>query len=142
MLAWAPDTLCSVIRYCRATANSTGTAAAIDWSGTTSLSDNSATLLVSDLPSNQPGLFFYGPNEVNIPFGDGNRCVGGGLTRLNPAVFADPAGDAQRDLDFTVIPLSSAGAGDTIRIQCWYRDPAAQLSGFNLSDALSVVLCP
>jgi len=142
MIAWAPDALCSVIRYCKSTANSTGTAAAIDWSGTTSLSDNSATLLVSDLPSNQPGLFFYGPNEVNIPFGDGNRCVGGGLTRLNPAVFADPAGDAQRDLDFTVIPLSSAGAGDTIRIQCWYRDPAAQLSGFNLSDALSVVLCP
>ena len=62
MLAWAPDALCSVIRYCKSTANSTGAAAAIDWSGTPSLSDNSATLLVSDLPSTQPGLFFYGPN--------------------------------------------------------------------------------
>ena len=142
MLAWAPDSSCSVTRYCKATANSTGAAATIDWSGTTSVSANSATLLVSGLPSSQPGLFFYGPNEVNVSFGDGNRCVGGGLTRLNPPVFGDSAGDAQRDLDFTAYPLSSSGAGDTLHIQCWYRDPAAQLSGFNLSDALSAVLCP
>lgn len=142
MLAWAPDSSCSVTRYCNATANSTGAAATIDWSGTTSVSANSATLLVSSLPSNQPGLFFYGPNQVDVPFGDGNRCVGGGLTRLSPAIFADSAGDAQRVLDFTAFPLSSSGAGDTLCVQCWYRDPATRLSGFNLSDALSTVLCP
>ena len=142
MLAWAPESACSVTRYCSATANSTGASATIDWSGTTSVSANAAAVLVSDLPANQPGLFFYGPNEVNVSFGDGNRCVGGGLTRLNPAVFADSAGDAQRDLDFTAFPLSNLGAGDTLRIQCWYRDPAALLAGFNLSDALSAILCP
>ena len=79
---------------------------------------------------------------MNVSFGDGNRCVGGQLTRLNPAIFASSAGDAQRVIDFNSSPLSSSSAGDTIRVQFWYRDPAAMLSGFNLSDALSAVLCP
>ena len=142
MLAWAPDSTCGVTRYCKATANSTGAPAAIDWSGSTSVSANAAALLVSGLPANQPGLFFYGPNEVSVPFGDGNRCVGGSLTRLNPAIFADAAGDAQRDLDFNASTLAGVGPGDTLRVQCWYRDPAAGAAGFNLSDALSATLCP
>jgi hypothetical protein len=142
MLAWAPESSCSVTSYCTATPNSTGAAASMSWGGTTSISDNSAILLVSDLPANQPGLFFYGPNQVNLSFGDGIRCVGGGLTRLNPAVFADSAGDAQRALDFTAHPLSTLNPGDTFNVQCWNRDPAAMQSGFNLSDALSAILCP
>mgnify|MGYP000725264963 CR=1 FL=1 len=32
--------------------------------------------------------------------------------------------------------------GDTFNVQCWNRDPAAMQSGFNLSDALSAILCP
>lgn len=142
ILAYAPDPTCSTTNYCTPTPNSTGNPATITWSGPTSISSNAATLLVSDLPPNQPGIFFYGPNQVSVPFGDGTRCVGGTISRLNPAIFATPSGDAQRDLDFTTLPLSTLNPGDTFNVQCWNRDPAAAASGFNLSDALSAILCP
>jgi hypothetical protein len=77
-----------------------------------------------------------------VIFGDGFRCAGGNTTRLNPALFASAQGDIARPLDFHSAPLSSLVAGDTLVAQFWYRDTAAGASGFNLSDALTVTLCP
>ena len=99
-------------------------------------------LYADNLPVNTPGLFFYGTTAIEVPFGDGFRCAGGDVTRLNPALFASPQGDVARPLDFNVSPLSSEAAGDTLVLQFWYRDTAAGASGFNLSDALIVILCP
>ena len=99
-------------------------------------------LYADNLPAGTPGLFFYGTTAIEVPFGGGFRCAGGDVTRLNPALFASPQGDVARPLDFSASPLSSEAAGDSLVLQLWYRDTAAGASGFNLSDALIVILCP
>lgn len=144
--ACAPD----VATYCTAAANSAYTGGArISWWGTTSITDNDFHLTVTGAVPMQFGLFYYGPNAIQVPFGDGFRCVGGGLVglfRLSPAQTPDLLGDADRWVDFGA-PPADAGYGQIAgftqwNFQFWYRDPAAGLSGFNLSDALTVTFCP
>ena len=89
----------------------------------------------------EPGLYFQGNNAVNSgdgnPFGDGLRCAGGGVIRLQVR-FADAAGASE-----TSIPIPAAGAvlpGDVKRYQLWYRDPNTSTCGlgFNLSNGVQV----
>ena len=129
--------------YCLGLANSAGPGASIGWTGNQSVTANDFALSVSGVPSGMPGVFFYGASKVQEPFRDGLLCIdaqGQGLHRLLPAVFSAPDGSASYDLDFTLPPLSAGpGAilpGSTWSFQCWYRDPAAVLSGSNLSNAL------
>ena len=71
----------------------------------------------------QFALFFTGPEEIQVPFGDGFRCVGAGsvgLFRLGPPQLP----------------------GERRSFQLWYRDPAAGGSGFNLSNGVTVTFCP
>ena len=101
------------------------------------------------MPS-QFGLFYYGPQPAQVPFGDGFRCVGGGSTgtfRLNPPLMTDSFGDAIRALDMTQPPMGSGSGqvtgGSTWYFQFWYRDPQGPGgSGFNFSDGLQVDFCP
>ncbi|MDE0892252.1 MAG: hypothetical protein OSB14_08720, partial [Planctomycetota bacterium] len=139
---WAPEALCGIIRHCTPAPNSTGAASSLHWYGSASISANSALLYADNLPASTPGLFYYGTSAIEVPFGDGLRCAGGDVIRMNPALFTSPQGDVARPLDFNASPLSSQAVGDTIVMQFWYRDNAAGASGFNLSDALIVILCP
>ncbi|MDP6538762.1 MAG: choice-of-anchor B family protein [Planctomycetota bacterium] len=137
---------CGTTSYCVAAPNSSGSGALITSSGDTSITANTFTLEILGATPGQPGLFYYGPNEVQIPFGEGFRCVGGTTFRLNPAQNADAFGDTSRLVDFTQFPAccgpGAISAGDTWKFQFWYRDPTGGLSGFNLSDGLSAVFCP
>ncbi len=139
---WVPEAACGVTRHCTPSPNSTGAASTLHWYGPASVSTNTALLYADNLPAGTPGLFFYGTTAIEVPFGGGFRCAGGDVTRLNPALFASPQGDVARPLDFSASPLSSEAAGDSLVLQLWYRDTAAGASGFNLSDALIVILCP
>ena len=139
---WAPEALCGIIRHCTPAPNSTGAASSLHWYGSARISANSALLYADNLPASTPGLFYYGTSAIEVPFGDGLRCAGGDVIRMNPALFTSPQGDVARPLDFNASPLSSQAVGDTIVMQFWYRDNAAGASGFNLSDALIVILCP
>ena len=93
----------------------------------------------------QPGLFFQGTNPINggngIPFGDGLRCVGMNVIRLQ-TVVADGAGLAATSID--VADKGGALPGDLLHYQFWYRDPALSLCGtlFNLSNGVELVLAP
>ncbi len=132
--------------YCSGAPNSAGAGARIASSGSTSLAANGLVLEVSgSLPSGQ-GLFFYGPNRIQTPFGDGLRCVGGTSFRLLPPVQADAQGRVTRTLDLGAPPAASGvgriEAGSTWNFQLWYRDAPAAGAGFNLSDALAVPFCP
>ena len=132
-----PDECTSTgINYCSAWPNSTGSTASISMSGSPLIADNDFSLRTEPLP-NQPFLFFYGPNQLQLPFGDGFRCVGGLLVRIGPPGVAS-SGVALRMLDLTALPIVPG----TTNFQCWYRDPAAAQSGFNLSDGLSVTFLP
>ena len=107
---------------------------------------------------NKVGLFFYGPNQINIPLGDGRLCIGG-VVRLNPPVIADGSGTATRHVDFTVFPagllggvgagagftsmafnlaVSPAAAGLSVFGQWIFVDPGAG-SGVSASEAFQLV---
>ncbi len=127
--------------YCVTTPNSMGSGAVISSNGATSLAANAFELEVTGAIPNQNGIFFYGPTQVSVAFGNGLRCVGGSVQRL-PVVAADFLGDVTYSVDFANLP--SGGAilpGSTWNFQFWYRDPAAGGAGFDLSDALSVTFC-
>jgi len=85
-------------------------------------------------------LFYFGPNTTATPFGNGWRCVSGITSRIQPPLLASPANQVVRQLDLGTFPLAGAALpGATLHFQCWYRDPNAGGSNFNLSDGLSVV---
>lgn len=110
--------------------------------GSTSLADNDLTFNVFGLPADSFGLWYYGGSAVNLPAGNGTRCVGGTLFRLNP-VQADGLGLAFYALDNTAPPEPAAqlSVGSTWYFQFWYRDTAAGGAGFNFSEALEVQFC-
>ncbi len=145
---WRLEEACSglVQAYCQTAPNSNGNGARIDSNGATSVSANALTLLVTGAAANQSGLFYYGPNETQIPFGDGFRCVGGTTFRLLPVATTDSFGDAQHHWNMT-LPPSDVGPGqvnpgDTWKTQFWYRDIPFGGAGFNFSNGLSITFCP
>ena len=137
--------------YCVSSPNSSGAGATIGSTGSLSITANDFTLTVAGATPGEFGLFFYGPEQRELSFGDGYLCIGAGtagLFRLNPPIRADGTGAVARLLDFTQPPASSGpGAiiSDTMtwNFQFWYRDPLGPGgSGFNLSNGLSVSFCP
>ena len=128
--------------YCASSINSTGVGAQIDYAGTTLVSANDFQLSTYGCPGNQVGIFYYGPNETSQAFGNGTRCVSGNTTRL-PIISTDLFGFAVYPLDLTNLPPGGGiQAGDTVKFQFWYRDPAAGGAAFNLSNGLSATFCP
>ena len=126
--------------YCSLTPNSAGPGAAITATGSVLLADNNFAVECDGLPAGVPGLFFLGPNSVQVPFGDGFRCVGGATKRLQPVQFANGSGSLDRTIDLTNPVLSGFFTlGNATNFQFWYRDGAAGGSGFNLSDAVQIV---
>lgn len=133
-------------QYCPANLNSTGLPAVLDMTGSSSLSANDFGLISQNAAPSSPGLFFYGPNQISAPFGEGIRCVGGQIFRLPPAVFTDGSGTATKSVDFSAPPVNS-GPGEILpgshwNFQFWFRDVSGGPSGFNLSGGLGVSFCP
>jgi hypothetical protein len=70
-------------------------------------------------------------------FGDGLRCVGGSVVRLQVRTASAAGGSA------TTVDIASAGgvsAGDLLRYQLWYRDSVTTPcgSGYNLSNGIEL----
>ena len=135
--------------YCLTSPNSSGPGATISSSGSTSPANASFALHVAGGVPNKVGVFFYGPSQVQTPFGEGFLCVGGGavgIFRLAPAVKMGPTGQGSLTINFTSPPAGSGPgtikAGSTWNFQFWYRDLAGGPNGYNLSDALRVTFCP
>jgi hypothetical protein len=95
---------CQGESYCESEINSSGSSAVIAYSGSTSLAANNMVLHASQCPPRQPGIFFYGPAQLDVPFGNGHLCVGSGvvgLFQLRPPQHPFPHGRTGRPLDFT-----------------------------------------
>ncbi len=125
--------------------NSTGFGASLSATGSNSVSNDSVVFAISGAVPSQPGLLFQGANAINggngTAFGDGLRCAGGSLIRLQVA-FPDSQGEAT-----STIALAAAGgisAGQTMRYQFWYRDPSFSpcITGFNLTNGVEIVWAP
>lgn len=109
--------------------------------GSSIAANGDLVLAVSDLPATIPGLFFQGEQNVNgglgATFGDGLRCAGGPVVRLQVAI-SDGSGNAQSSVD-----LASVGGvlpGDSRTYQFWYRDPnGSPCNGeFNTTNGLAL----
>ena len=125
------------LNYCLASPSSTGCAASIAATGSAGLAANDLVLSATCVPD-QVFLFLHGATQLQLPFGDGFRCVGGGVLRISPAGLAS-GGLALRAVDLPAAGITSPGVR---HFQCWFRDPAAGGAGFNTSDALTVELVP
>lgn len=126
----APDAL----RRCTSLPNSTGFPAEIAANGCASASAGELHLRATPVP-NQPGIFFFGTEAIELPFGNGFRCAGGEVVRLAPTQAQD--GVLEQQVSLAGLGF---GAGDVRQVQGWFRDPAAGGAGFNLTDALELTV--
>jgi len=126
-------------------ANSSGAGATIAAEGSSSAGADDLVMRGGQLLPGQPALLFVGLNAVNngngVVFGDGLRCAGGGVVRLGVRQ-PDAGGGASWGPG-----LGAQGgwqAGDTRRLQIWYRDPSGGPcgTGFNLSPGHELVFAP
>lgn len=117
--------------------NSSGGGATLGGSGTAAVGSDSLVLNVMGAPANIPGMFFGGPIELApTPFGDGLRCVGGALTRIEVA-FTDAAGGAATST--SISQAEGLVGGELRQYQFWFRDLSGPCSsGFNTSNAYRV----
>jgi hypothetical protein len=129
--------------YCQTASNSVGPGAEISSLGSTNIYQNDFELLTYGCPSGQFGIYYYGPNAIELPFGNGYRCVGGAIHRY-PVQTVDFFGIASRQVDFDAPPDASGRieAGSTWCFQFWYRDPAGGGAAYNLSNGLRATFCP
>jgi len=124
--------------YCTSSPNSSGSPSLITAIGSTSIADNDLTLSAGPMADNEPGIFYFGSNQLNTPFGNGTRCVGGTVVRILPPAMA-AGGVLTRVVDLTSGPVASAIAPMTTwNFQAWFRDPAGGGLGFDLSDAVEI----
>jgi hypothetical protein len=120
-------------------ANDTGAGAVLSIQGSNSVSNDDLVLSTTGLPLG-PGLYFQGENAINSgngnPFGDGLRCAGMDVTRLQ--VRFSSGGAAQTSI--SIVTKGDVSAGDTKRYQHWYRDTGTSPCGnlFNLTNGYEV----
>ncbi len=126
--------------YCTSLANSSGLSGSASHSGQPSMGAGALTIHSDQLPANTFGLYFYGPNQIDLPFGNGRRCVGGALVRFSP-VNTGPLGQVSQLIDNSALP-ASLQAGDQRNFQFWFRDVPGGGALFNTSDALAVTYAP
>jgi hypothetical protein len=129
--------------YCSALPNSAGPGAQISAIGSTSVSAASLALHADACPSSVLGLFYYGTQTTQVPFGNGLRCIAGAAYRL-PVLATSATGSATHvfDFDAPVAPGATILPGSVWHFQFWYRDPPAGGANFNLSDALTIGFTP
>ncbi|MCY2960492.1 MAG: hypothetical protein NTY35_10040 [Planctomycetota bacterium] len=137
-----PDSCeCFAVNFCQTSPNTVGAGALMDSAGTLSLSTNNLVLIAYDAPPNVSALYFYGPNETQVPFGNGFRCIGNPITRLG-VLQTDALGTASYPLNFNSGSLTQITPSSTWSFQLWYRNPAAGGAGFNLSNGRRFRFCP
>jgi hypothetical protein len=131
--------------YCPLTPNSAGPGAALIASGSASVMANNLVFTAGPIAALEPGIVYYGPDPIQVPFGNGNRCVGGAvgtIVRVFPFAQADTSGTFTQSIDNTLPAHSQIVPGATLNFQAWFRDPAGGGAGFNLSDATEITFTP
>ena len=126
-------------------ANSSGSGAVLEASGSTSVAADDLAFHAQQLLPNKPALLFVATNAVNsgngTPFGDGLRCAGGSVKRF---AVRTPDAFGQASWGPGLGAIGGWSAGDTRRFQVWYRDPTGSpcATNFNLSHGFEVAFGP
>ena len=129
--------------YCSSGANSTGFASTIHASGSLSITSDNLTLIADNLPAGQAGLFYLGPRQLQAPFGNGVRCVGGPNVHRLRTQLASKGGLLAQQVDYQAPELAGdLVSGSTWNFQAWFRDTQSGGAGFDLSNAVSLTFQP
>ena len=146
---YGPAPACgSISRYCSPPMpNSSATqGATIEASGCPGIIANNLVLSVSGLPASTLGLFVYGSQLQQVPFGNGWSCVAGSVQGVLPPLMSSSAGAVSFPLDLNQYPFTGSGnpilAGSGWNFEYMYRDPTALPARFNFSDALYIAFAP
>lgn len=113
--------------------------------GSASVQADDLVLRALDSVPGAPGIFFQGDAQLGgglgIPFGDGLRCAGGSIRRLQVRIAA-----ADGSVQSTAALAATGGAqpGQQLAYQWWYRDATGSPcgSGFNVSSGVLVTWQP
>ncbi len=127
--------------YCQAGVNGYTTEARILAAGSSSVSANLLMLWCQAFPGANPGILIASPTQAQVPFGDGFRCVGGGILRLAASSAVDHV--AVYTPNFTSGQGTAITPGTTWNFQAFYRDTTLPGgTGFNLTDGVSIAMTP
>ncbi|MFT5152510.1 MAG: hypothetical protein ACI841_002508, partial [Planctomycetota bacterium] len=122
--------------YCDPTSTSTGGPALLFLTGPAQVNASGMGLIVRPVPDDI-GIVYFGTQAVSAPFGNGTRCVGGTVTRMDYMLGVN------NEMHIPLDPVAEGiPAGSTRHFQAWFRDAAAAGSFFNLSDAITVAFLP
>jgi hypothetical protein len=123
--------------------------ARLSGSGMATVGADTLVLTTTGLDPNNTGLYFQANNAVNggagNVFGDGLRCAGGGLIRLQ---IRTSDGNGASSTTIAIGAKGGAMPGDVKRYQCWYRDTSGSqpcgvgANDFNLSNGYEVTWIP
>jgi len=129
--------------HCETSPNTTGDGAVISFSGSVCAAAGDFVLEVDGATAGQFGIFYHGQNAIQVAFGSGWRCAGGGIQRL-AVLSVDAFGHAADEPIWELLGSGRGGlaVGETRNFQFWYRDPSDGAAGFNLSDALGATFAP
>jgi hypothetical protein len=125
--------------------NTSGQGAMMTGSGNTQVSNDQLVMTVTNLPvATGFALFFQGTNQINVPFQDGKRCVGGTQMRLKTQPIAGFMTSYPQGADPAVSVQGAVPVTGGVRYyQLWYRNvPGVCGTGSNVSNGLSVVWAP
>ncbi len=115
--------------------------------GFPSVTNNSVVLHATDVVGTLEGVFFQGDlnlnNGMGVALGDGVRCAGGNLQRLEVA-FSGADDKVDSTVDLTSANGITTLPGDTRLYQLWYRDTAAApcSAQYNLTNAIEIQWLP
>ena len=146
-LAWRVyvDANCLTGGHRRAATVASG--AQLTGSGTASVSADTLVLTTAHLEPDNAGLYFQADNGLSpgLAWGDGLRCTGGQLKRLQVR-FANAAGSSATTIGISA-NAGNVTAGSTKRYQCWYRTTVNPpcgpgLNDFNSSNGYEVIWLP
>jgi hypothetical protein len=122
-------------------ANSTSSGGVLSLSGTTSVSYADMILQAKQLPANVSALLFTGTTRIGagagLPFGDGLRCIGGGLRRVSLQTTSFTGHAFWELADYA---NQGWNAGDQVLMQVWYRDPQGGPCGSNSNSTNAMAL--
>ncbi len=137
------------VSYCApAVPNSTGQPGRITASGSELVAFNNVTLVVTNLPPMQFGMFVAGQARAFVPMAGGSQgtlCLGGPIGRYLGAGqirSSGTAGQISLPLDLTQTPtpngVVAVQPGDTWNFQMWHRDVVAGIATSNFTDGLEI----
>lgn len=139
---WRLDPATGIETYCSANTNSSGRAASITASGSTSLAVPNLTFTVRNLPINQFGFIFAAQTRDFVPNfagSDGNLCINEPLFRWYGSLKnSGPTGGVVFPTDLSSVPAGmTLDPGETWNFQYWTRD-TTQTNTSTTSDAVSI----